>query len=98
MADDTKASHRPNWRDPSSYDYTQNLTREGWSWEFLRRNPKYRGTWLDRKQTPPRDPTKRSQARTADSAETRADPAVWGLVGFCGSGPHGARSRDPLAP
>jgi transcriptional regulator len=32
---------RPNWRDASSYDYTRDLTREGWAWEFLRRNQDY---------------------------------------------------------
>ena len=29
---------QPNWRDLSSYDYTRNLMREDWAWEFLRRN------------------------------------------------------------
>jgi len=32
---------QPNWRDLSSYDYTRNLMREDWAWEFLRRNPAY---------------------------------------------------------
>src|SRR5579863_2611582 len=36
---------RPDWRDPASYDDTRDLTREGWAWEFLRRNPKYRRAW-----------------------------------------------------
>ena len=36
---------QPDWRDPASYAYTQHLTREGWAWEFLRRNPKYRMAW-----------------------------------------------------
>lgn len=36
---------RPDWRDPATYAYTQNLTREGWAWEFLRRNPKYRADY-----------------------------------------------------
>ena len=28
----------PDWRDPSSYANTRNQTRDGWIWEFLRRN------------------------------------------------------------
>jgi hypothetical protein len=37
---DVKAGRpaHPDWRDPSSYAGTWNLTREGWVWEFLRRN------------------------------------------------------------
>jgi hypothetical protein len=34
-----------DWRDPRSYDYTRELTRDGWAWEFLRRNPAYRMSW-----------------------------------------------------
>src|SRR5579864_7190097 len=36
---------RPDWRDPANYEYTRELTRDGWAWEFLRRNPKYRRAW-----------------------------------------------------
>jgi hypothetical protein len=36
---------RPDWRDPANYEYTRDLTREGWAWELLRRNPKYRRAW-----------------------------------------------------
>ena len=32
----------PNWRDRAFYDYTVSLTRRGWAWEFLRRNPEFR--------------------------------------------------------
>jgi hypothetical protein len=39
--DDNEGDKQPNWRDPSAYDYTRNLTREDWAWEFLRRNPSY---------------------------------------------------------
>ena len=31
----------PNWRDPSTYAYTRDLTREAWAVEFLDRNPTY---------------------------------------------------------
>ena len=30
-----------DWRDPDSYSYTASLTRTGWAWEFLRRNPDF---------------------------------------------------------
>lgn len=35
----------PNWKDPTDYDFTRQLTREGWVWEFLRRNPQYRAAF-----------------------------------------------------
>lgn len=31
----------PNWWDKRSYGYTAYLTRRGWAWEFLRRNPTF---------------------------------------------------------
>ena len=31
----------PNWRDPESYAYTRDLTREAWAVEFLERNRTY---------------------------------------------------------
>jgi hypothetical protein len=31
-----------DWRRPEPYAYTRDLGREGWAWEFLRRNPDYR--------------------------------------------------------
>lgn len=39
----------PTW--PEDYAYTKSLGREGWAWEFVRRNPEYRKDWeeaLDR--------------------------------------------------
>ena len=39
--EETGTDRQPNWRDPSSYDYTRNLMREDWAWEFLRRNSAY---------------------------------------------------------
>lgn len=32
----------PDWRRPETYAYTETLTRRGWAWEFLRRNPAFR--------------------------------------------------------
>ncbi|WP_432284854.1 DUF6499 domain-containing protein [Aminobacter sp. BA135] len=31
----------PDWQDEKSYRYTRHLTRRGWAWEFLRRNPAF---------------------------------------------------------
>lgn len=31
-----------DWRDAHAYAYTLRLTRLGWAWEFLRRNPQFR--------------------------------------------------------
>ena len=35
-------TRQPDWRNRSHYDYTASLSRQGWAWEFLRRNPDYR--------------------------------------------------------
>ncbi len=72
---------RPDWRDASSYAYTQALSSEGWAWEFLRRNPDYRAAWSQRSHFPP-DESHRSQARDARSAAVKAGAASWGLVTF----------------
>jgi hypothetical protein len=34
-----------DWRDGSSYEYTEEHTRELWAWEFLRRNEDYVKDW-----------------------------------------------------
>lgn len=36
-------SDEPDWRRAETYAYTAALTRTGWAWEFLRRNPEFRG-------------------------------------------------------
>ena len=33
---------QPDWRNRSHYDDTASLSRQGWAWEFLRRNPAFR--------------------------------------------------------
>ena len=35
----------PNWEDASAYRFTEKLSRDGWAWEFLRRNPEYSEAW-----------------------------------------------------
>jgi Family of unknown function (DUF6499) len=39
--DESGNAPSPNWRDPSTYAYTRDLTREAWAVEFLDRNPTY---------------------------------------------------------
>lgn len=33
---------RPDWHPRERYDALLRLTKAGWAWEFLRRNPAYR--------------------------------------------------------
>ena len=79
----------PDWRDPSCYKYTAELTFPQWAWEFLRRNPKYQQDWerwgletevsaqtLDRllsSETPQIAPT------TEALVQATIDAATWGL-------------------
>lgn len=35
-------SSESDWRNEEDYLYTENLSWDGWAWEFLRRNPKFR--------------------------------------------------------
>nr|MBP6014961.1 DUF2285 domain-containing protein [Alphaproteobacteria bacterium] len=37
-----RSEQRLDWRSKESYAYTARLTRLGWAWEFLRRNPRFR--------------------------------------------------------
>ena len=40
-----------DWREIDDYNYTKNLGREGWAWEFLRRNPDYIDDYKTYRQT-----------------------------------------------
>ena len=35
-------NRQPDWRDRALYEYSVSLSRRGWAWEFLRRNPGFR--------------------------------------------------------
>lgn len=37
----------PNWKNEAEYSFTENLSAEGWAWEFLRRNPNYRDAYIE---------------------------------------------------
>jgi len=38
---------KPDWRKEEDYAYTEDLTGEGWAWEFLRRSPTYRKAYQE---------------------------------------------------
>ncbi len=87
----------PDWRDPSTYDYTRHLTREGWAWEFLRRNPTYRATWSTqiKQATLATPPGAIFRAHSAAAAPREA--ATCGLLSFRRSAPLRPRCRCLLA-
>ncbi|MDX8529092.1 DUF6499 domain-containing protein [Mesorhizobium sp. MSK_1335] len=67
---------RPDWRDERSYDYTLELTRRGWAWEFLRRNPAFRHDLshaLERARSVDQRPS-------LDVIFSSADLSRWGLL------------------
>lgn len=37
----------PDWKSDADYDFTDKLSPEGWAWEFLRRNPRYRDQYKE---------------------------------------------------
>ncbi|EHK54580.1 transcriptional regulator domain-containing protein [Allomesorhizobium alhagi] len=70
------AADWPDWWDKNSYDYTAHLTRRGWAWEFLRRNPAFRhdlaialerAEWLERR-------------TSLDIIASRVTLARWGVL------------------
>lgn len=89
MDGEADSSPCPDWRDASSYAYTQALSPEGWAWEFLRRNSEYRAAWSRQAQPAHSEFAQRSQAHEARSAATTAEAATWGLMAFRRSGPRG---------
>ncbi|WP_159587935.1 transcriptional regulator domain-containing protein [Chelativorans xinjiangense] len=71
----------PDWQDRGAYDYTERLTRRGWAWEFLRRNPDFqkdlarglsRAAWLETE----------SGVVVIRLAPSDVDLSQWGLL-FC---------------
>jgi len=76
---------RPNWRDPTTYAYTKNLTREAWAWEFLRRNPAYRDAWKESSRGRTPDETEQAGPRIVQLTRRSEEAEIWGLVSFRGS-------------
>jgi len=46
MVETPGADATPDWRRAETYNYTRDLPRRAWAWEFLRRNPAYKHAWL----------------------------------------------------
>ncbi len=61
-----RTEHQPDWRSKESYAYTVNLTRLGWAWEFLRRNPQFQADF--------------EQSSKAHSGGRRDDLLRWGVL------------------
>lgn len=66
----------PDWWEETSYGYTAHLTRRGWAWEFLRRNPAFRrdlahalelAEWLEHR-------------TSLDIMVSRVDLTCWGVL------------------
>ncbi|WP_353642539.1 DUF6499 domain-containing protein [Mesorhizobium sp. WSM2239] len=74
LADGT-AAHQPDWWDERSYDYATQLTRRGWAWEFLRRNPAFQRDLIAAQEQV------RYQASRPplDVIESAADLSRWGV-------------------
>lgn len=47
MSEKTIPEWLPDWQDASSYAFPDENDREGWAWEFLRRNPDYQLAWKE---------------------------------------------------
>lgn len=72
-----------DWRDASAYDYTRDLTREAWAWEFLRRNRAYAVAAANAPRTVSRILRHWPTMLLFDAAETGVGEAdIWGLHSF----------------
>lgn len=57
------------WDEPEDYDYLDDLDRDGWAFEFLRRNPEYRADFLEQQQRlKDSNLAKQSASESAESA------------------------------
>lgn len=69
----------PDWRQPETYAYTATLTRAGWAWEFLRRNPAFQA-----------DLARHAPAASTKEVSERSELKRWGIC-FCR---HRGTNRD----
>lgn len=63
-----------DWQKIGDYNYTKNLGREGWAWEFLRRNPDYIDDYKTYRQTFFELESKYGPWNSADKEAWRKDP------------------------
>ncbi len=61
-----RTERQPDWHSKESYAYTVNLTRLGWAWEFLRRNPRFQVDF--------------EQGSKSGGSGQRGDLRRWGLL------------------
>ena len=66
----------------SDYSYLDDAQLDGWLWEYIRRNPKYREAWKNHKTKSVRDRTDQSNY-VIDTTESEA-AASFGLLFFRG--------------
>jgi hypothetical protein len=67
-----RPGQQADWRSKDSYAYAANLTRLGWAWEFLRRNPRFQADF-ERQATAGRAARSQRQSRS-DALRS------WGLL------------------
>ncbi len=60
-----------DWRDPENYRWMTELPRTAWAWEFLRRNPSYRGDYAGH-----------LAASCASNQSEHGDALAWSLLRF----------------
>ena len=78
----------PQWPPPrAAYDYTRNLGRSRWAWEFLRRNDRYRQDWRLSAPGRPRPITLTADARLYRLRRTYRQAESWRLCTFRRSSP-----------
>jgi len=67
MSQGPDSEEEPDWRRAETYAYTKTLTRVGWAWEFLRRNPAFQAD-LDSR-----------PAQMSKEVSERSDLKRWGI-------------------
>ena len=69
--------NEPQKRD---YDYLLDMGIEGWTWEFIRRNPDYRKAWIEHCSNSKTDPDK--ETSTIITKQESSAAARFGLLFF----------------
>jgi hypothetical protein len=69
--EETRMAEPPDWRLQTTEHALNRLERQGFAWEFLRRNPDYRSDYERLRSTP--------ASRPSASLPHRSAPPQWGL-------------------
>lgn len=68
-----------SWLEAANYEFTPRLTRQGWAWEFLRRNKNYAADWaFTRNETVAASQDNRFGRFILDAGASRMQR--WGLI------------------